>query len=165
MRSRIIFGVLLVVGIISPATFATPGARALPVRQLQLAIVHFDRTTDVSGALLSAGQYVVVHDAAKMARGEPCTTLYRFGESGHGAQEEAVSFYCIPREREATGKTTLTLTTIPGFTGGCTYRWGCAMDKLTEYQFAGDSEGHGVPDRTPALASTEGSAEAGHGHR
>ena len=152
MRSRILFGVLLVLGLLSPATFATSGARVSPVRQW--AIVNFDRTTAVSGALLNAGQYVVVHDDAKMARGEPCTTFYSFGESGNGAQEEAVSFHCIPREREVAGKTTLTLTTMS---------W--TMDKLTEYQFAGDSEGHGVPDRTPAFAFAEGSAEAGHAHR
>jgi len=163
MRSRIIIGVLLVLGMLSPASFATSGTHVSPVRQW--AIVHFDRTTDVSGALLNAGQYVVVHDAAKMARGEPCTTFYSFGESGNGAQEEAVSFHCIPREREVTSKTTLTFTTVSGDTGGCTYSWGWTMDKLTEYQFAGDSEGHGVPDRTPALASAEGSAEAGHVHR
>ena len=163
MRSRIIFGVLLVFGILSSATFATSGARVSPVRQW--AIVNFDRTTDVSGALLNAGRYLIVHDAEKMARGDACTTFYSFGESGNGAQEEAVSFHCIPREREVAGKTTFTLTTIPGDTGGCTYSWGWTMDKLTEFQFAADSEGHGVPDRTPALASAEGSAEAGHVHR
>ena len=163
MRSRIIFGVLLVLGMLAPATFAMSGAHVSPVRQW--AIVHFGRTTDVSGALLNAGQYVVVHDAEKMARGEPCTTFYSFGESGNGAQEEAVSFHCIPRERDVTSTTALTLTTVPGNTDGCTYSWSYTNDKLTEFQFAGDPEGHGVPDRTPVLASAEGSAEAGHVHR
>jgi hypothetical protein len=163
MRFRIIFGSLLILGILSPPTFATWGARVSPVRQW--AIVNFAKTTAVRGALLNAGEYVVVHDAEKMARGEPCTTFYSFGESGNGAQEEVVSFHCIPREREVTGKTKLTLTTVPGNTYGCTYSWGWTMDKLTEFQFAADSEGHGVPDRAPALASAEGSAEAGHVHR
>jgi hypothetical protein len=163
MRSRILFGVLIVLGLLSPATLARSGARVSPVRQW--AIINFDRTTDVSGALLNAGQYVVVHDAEKMARGEPCTTFYSFGESGNGAQEEAVSFHCIPREREVAGKTTLTLTTTPGDTGGCTYSWSYTNDKLTAFQFAADSEEHGVPDRTSALASAEESAEAGHVHK
>ena len=162
MRSRIIFGALLVLGFLSPATFATSGGHVSPVRQW--AIVNFDRTTEVSGALLNAGQYVVVHDAEKMARGEPCTTFYSFGESGNGAQEEAVSFHCIPRERDVTSTTALTLTTVPGNTEGCT-GWSYTNDKLTEFQFAADSEGHGVPDRTPALPSADGSAEAGHVHR
>jgi hypothetical protein len=164
MRSRILFGVLLVLGLLSPATFATSGAHLSPVRQW--AIVNFDRTTDVSGALLNAGRYLIVHDAEKMARGEACTTFYRFGESGNGAQEEAVSFHCIPREREVAGETTLTLGTVYGDLGGCTYPWGVTWDKLTEYQFAADSEGHGVPDPTPrALASAEGSAGLGHVHK
>ena len=163
MRPRILFGVLLIVGLLSPATFATSGAHVSPVRQW--AIVNFGRTTAVSGALLNAGQYLVVHDAEKMARGDACTTFYRFGESGNGAQEEAVSFHCIPRERAVVGETTLTLDTIAGDTRGCTYGWGYTNDKLTEFQFAADSEGHGVPDRTPALASADGSAEAGHVHR
>ena len=46
------------------------------------------------------------------------TTFYRFGESGNGAQEEAVSFHCIPRERDVAGETTLTLDTVSGDTGG-----------------------------------------------
>ena len=163
MRSRILFGVLLVLGLLSPATFATSGARVSPVRQW--AIVNFDRTTAVSGALLNAGRYLIVHDADKMARGDACTTFYRFGESGNGAQEEAVSFHCIPREREVGGETTLTLGTVAGDTGGCTSGWSYTNDKLTEFQFAADSEGHGVPDSTPALSSAEGSAEAGHVHK
>jgi hypothetical protein len=163
MRSRILFGVLLALGLLSPATFATSGAHVAPGRQW--AIVDFGRTTAVSGALLNAGRYLIVHDAEKMARGDACTTFYRFGESGNGAQEEAVSFHCIPRERDVAGTTTLTLDTVAGDTAGCTYSWGYTNDRLTEYQFAADPEGHGVPDGTPALASGEGSAEAGHVHK
>lgn len=157
MLTRTMFGVFIL-GLLSPAIFAMPSAPAVSsVRQW--AIVHFDRTTEVSGALLNAGPYVVVHDAEKMASGEPCTTFYSFGESGNGAQEEAVSFHCIPRERAVRSKTTLTLTTVPGDTNGCTYSWGYTNDKLTEYQFAADSEGHGVPDRAPASARSEGPAD------
>ena len=163
MRSHIIFGVLLALGILSVATFATSDAGVSPVRQW--AIVRFNRTTDVSGTLLNAGEYLIVHDAEKMARGDACTTFYSFGETGNGAQEEAVSFRCIPREREVVGRTRLTLTPVPGDTHGCTYSWGWTMDKLTEYQFAADSEGHGVPDRAPALASAERPAEGGLVHR
>jgi hypothetical protein len=162
MRSRIIFGVLLAFGILSPATFATSGAGVMPVRQW--AIVNFDRTTAVSGALLNAGRYLIVHDGEKMARGDACTTFYSFGESGNGAQEEAVSFHCIPRERKVASEATLTIATTPGDTAGCTYSWSYTNDKLTEYQFAADSEGHGVPD-VETLATAEGSVEAGHVHR
>ena len=37
------------------------------------------------------GRYLIVHDAEKMARGDACTTFYRFGESVNGAQEEAAA--------------------------------------------------------------------------
>ncbi len=155
MASRIIVATLLALGTLSPATFAVPRSSAAPVRQL--AVVSFDKATDVAGVLLNAGQYVIVHDAGKMARGEACTTFYRFGESGEAALEEAVSFHCIPREREVAHKTTLTMTTVPCDKSGCLDDW--YMNKLLEYQFAGDSEGHGVPDRTPAFAGAKGSEE------
>jgi hypothetical protein len=156
MRSRIIVGVLLVLGMLSPLTVATSGARGSPVRHVsprQWAIVNFDKTTQVSGRLLNAGQYLIVHDDEKMDRGEACTSFYRFGETGNGAQEEAVSFHCIPRERPGVAETKLALTAVAGDTYGCTSSWGWQMNKLAEYQFAGDPEGHGVPESE--LAATE----------
>ena len=33
--------------------------------------------------------------------------------------------------------------------------WGSTNDKLTEFRFEADSEGHGVPDRTLFLALNE----------
>ena len=87
------------------------------------------------------GPYLVVHDEAKMARGEPCTSIYpleRLKGVGEGA---AVSFHCIPRTRQVVEKFTITTD------------WDDAhgMNTMTEYQFAGDAEGHGVP--MAALAS------------
>ena len=77
-------------------------------------------------------------------------------EPTKGPAEEIASFHCIPTPRKVVHK--FTITTRPNAALG----FGCV---LTEFQFAGDSEGHGVPDRTPALASAEGSAEAGDVHR
>ena len=148
---RTIFGVLLLFGILAAATatFATNGAPVSPTRQW--AIVNFVRTTQVGGYLLDAGQYLIVHDFDKMQRGEPCTSIYSFGESGMGVQQEVVGFHCIPRARRVANQTTLVTRTIRGDTEDATAApWGWVIDKLTEYQFAGDTEGHGVPEDATA---------------
>ncbi len=147
---RTIVGVLLLFGILAAATatLATNGARVSPTRQW--AIVNFARTTQVAGYALNAGQYLIAHDFDKMDRGEPCTSIYSFGESGTGIQKEVVAFHCIPRDRPVADQTRLAMDTVPGDTAGCTFSWGWNMDKLTEYQFAGDTEGHGVPEEAKA---------------
>jgi hypothetical protein len=144
MRASTIIGVFLFAAITVPTTPATGVTRIrMPVRQW--AMVEFARTTDVAGVQLNAGRYLIVHDPEKMARGAACTTFYTFGPSGTGPRQEAVSFHCIPRERPIVSRTKLTITTEPGNTYGCTDNWNWTMDKLTEYQFADDPEGHGVP--------------------
>lgn len=130
MKSRVLLGVLLVVAF-SASTFATRGDQLAPTRQWTL--VNFVDTVRVSGQLLM-GPYLIIHDAAKMARGEACTTIYRFDPKA-GPREEAVSFHCTPSEREVCATTKLT-TVRDSYTG---------LLNLTEYQFAGDTEGHGVP--------------------
>src|SRR5579864_3003542 len=143
MRAPTIIGALLLAAITAPTTFATGIIKTTPVRQW--AMVEFAKTTDVAGIHLNAGKYLIVHDAVAMARGVACTTFYSFGPSGNGPQEIAVSFHCIPRDRPLVSETTLAMTTEAGNTYGCTANWGWTEDKLTEYQFAGDPEGHGVP--------------------
>jgi hypothetical protein len=70
-----------------------------------------------------------------MARGEPCTSVQLFSP-GEGPAEEIASFHCIPRARSVVS--TFTIRTRPNTEHG----FGCV---LTEYQFAGDGEAHGVP--------------------
>ena len=70
-----------------------------------------------------------------MERGEPCTTVRLF-EPGSGPKEEVAAFHCVATSRKMVG--TFTLRTRPNTDLGI----GCI---LTEYQFAGDSEGHRVP--------------------
>ena len=72
-----------------------------------------------------------------MARGDACTSFYRFDEV-KGPQEEVVSFHCLPANRMVVDKLTLTQTELITSLG---------IHGLTEYQFAGDCEGHGVPTR------------------
>jgi hypothetical protein len=99
----------------------------------QSAIVRFEHPTCVAGEMLM-GTYAIVHDKGKMARGEPCTALYR-ARGRMGPLDQVVSFHCIPRER----------TVVPSFTTIIGVNPVLGVDTLIEYQFAGDSEGHGVP--------------------
>ena len=92
------------------------------------------------GSTIVQGPVLFTHDDARMARGEPCTTVQLF-EPGKGPMESIASFHCIPRSRPVVS--TFTLRTRPNLEDGI----GCV---LTEYQFAGDSEGHGVPTAASA---------------
>ena len=132
MRARLIVSAMVLVGLSGVGTYATTGHGVGPNRQW--AVVNLVNPVQVSGNLLM-GPYLIVHDDAKMARGEPCTTFYRF-TPGKGPTEAAVSFHCKPAARPVATQTTLTITTRPD-TGMC---------KLTEYQFPGEAEGHEVPD-------------------
>jgi hypothetical protein len=94
--------------------------------------VNLKDTTWIAGSFVS-GPVIFVHDDAKMARGEPCTGVYRF-VPGKGPGEEIVSFHCAPRWGQAPGR----FTTVVA-------RDVVRGRVLTEYQFAGDAEAHRVP--------------------
>jgi hypothetical protein len=98
----------------------------------QWSIVNFMNTVRVGRAFVS-GTVLIVHDNAKMARGEPCTTFYRFDPS-KGPRDALVSFHCKPRRAAAVAATTFKKMNT-----------GEGVDQLTEYQLAGDSEAHGIP--------------------
>jgi hypothetical protein len=98
----------------------------------QSSVVTFDHPLLVGRTLVS-GPVLIVHDDARMARGEPCTTIYRF-DKGQGPKEALASFHCKPRRAAAVANTVLTTQYTP--TG---------IKRLAEYQLAGDSEAHGVP--------------------
>lgn len=123
MRSRIIDASLFLAGF-AVATNATPAVK--------WAAVNLKDTTLIAGKFVS-GPVVFVHDDARMARGEPCTTVHRF-EPGKGAGEEIVAFHCKPRWGKAPARFTAATTSRPD-----------GPPMLTEYQFAGDEEAHIVP--------------------
>ena len=129
MRLRPVLGAWLLVGALA-ASVSTSGGSAAPQRQW--AIAHFEHPTEVWNQTLM-GAYLVVHDDAKAARGEPCTSFYTV-ETASGPHE-VVSFHCVPRQRPVADRF------------GITTRWDAARATyyLSEYQFAGDSEAHGVP--------------------
>ena len=132
MRSKIFAGTFFLVGALATGTVATNGDGV--ARGRQQAVVYLTEPTLI-GSTIVQGPVLFTHDDARMARGEPCTKVYLF-EPGKGPAEEITSFHCIPTHRKVVSK--FTVMTRPNESLG----FGCV---LTEYQFAGDSEGHGVP--------------------
>ena len=130
MRSRIRVGAFLVVALLAVA--GTIRGDASPTRQS--AVVWLKEPTLIVSTIVQ-GPVMFVHDADKMRRGESCTSVYLW-LPGKGKDEEIASFHCVPTRRAPTGR--FVVRTRPNLELG----YGCI---LSEYQFAGDSEGHGVP--------------------
>lgn len=128
MRSRIIVGSLALFACITVVavsrTAADPAVKWAPI--------NLTDATFIAGAFVS-GPVVFVHDDAKMAAGQPCTSVHRF-VPGKGVGEELVAFHCKPRWGRAPEKFTQAVTTTPD-----------GLRVMTEYQFAGDEEAHAIP--------------------
>lgn len=131
MRCRLFVGSILTVAVLTAGTVAS-GDRIVSPRQW--AAVFLVEPTLI-GSTIVQGPVLFVHDEAKMARGEPCTSVQLFNP-GDGPSEQIASFHCIPRARAVVR--TFTIRTRPN----TEYGFGCV---LIEYQFAGDTEAHGVP--------------------
>jgi hypothetical protein len=102
---------------------------APPVRQQTE--VWFQRPVMVGRHILQ-GRYVIEHDNDRMARGEPCTYIYAYEDR----TKPVVAFHCTHLERDRNGTNTVALiTTSDG-----------SMQKMTEFQFAGEAAAHGVPN-------------------
>ncbi len=135
MRSRFAVGLLLITAVFTSAALASGDRR--PSRQA--AAVYLWEPTLI-GSTFVQGPVLFVHDDAKMARGEPCTTVRLFNP-GEGPGETIASFHCIPRQAPVSNK--FRVETRPNTELG----FGCV---LVEYQFAGDPEAHGVPSSAHA---------------
>ena len=101
---------------------------APPVRQSTE--VWFQRPVRVGRNILQ-GHYVIEHDNDRMARGEPCTYIYAYNDR----TRPVVVFHCTHLERDRNGTNTVALVTISDG----------SMQKMTEFQFAGEYAAHGVP--------------------
>ena len=126
MRTRYIVGSLVLLGI------ALAGSRTAAQPALKWAIVNLTDATVIAGAFVS-GPVVFVHDDAKMARGEPCTSVHEF-DAKKGLGKEVVAFHCKPRWTKAPARFTQATATRPD-----------SARVMTEYQFADDTEAHGIP--------------------
>lgn len=127
MRTKILIETLLLGGALAVSVLGAAPAR-------KSAVVNFIRPTIVAGAV-AMGPVVFEHDEEKMARGESCTTVYRYDPRKNVRGEAIVAFMCVPRDRPVA--TTFEATCARAAIDG--------PDRLMEYQFAGEREGHGVP--------------------
>lgn len=150
MRSALLIGTLCLGGVLAVGTVATSGDDGSPARQS--GIVYLNEPTMI-GLTIVQGPVLFTHDNGKMARGEPCTTVYLL-EPERGRAEAIASFQCIPRRRPVVRE--FTVTTQPNEALG----FGCV---LTEFQFAGDSEGHGVPGSDVTVVSVGSPPESVYG--
>ena len=98
---------------------------------VQRAAVTFNRPVVVEGRVL-LGRYVIEHDDARMARGEPCTYIYDTTTN----RRVVVTFHCTHLERPAPEVATVVLRTTsdPG------------IQELLSFQFPGETAAHGVPN-------------------
>jgi hypothetical protein len=100
---------------------------APPVRQT--AEVWFHRPVLVGRSILQ-GRYVIEHDNDRMARGEPCTHLYAYDDR----TTPIATFHCTHLERDRPSQNVVVLVTTAD-----------GMQRLTEFQFAGEHVAHGYP--------------------
>jgi hypothetical protein len=133
MRPRIFSwpAVIALLGVMGVAA-SSADLTAEPARRS--AVAYLTEPTLVGGIFI-AGPVQITHDADRMARGGPCTEIRLFDPAKNHATDVVASFHCIPRR--AAPVSHLTITTRPS-----PYGFGC---ELASYQFANDSEVHGVP--------------------
>lgn len=132
MKSKILFAGLLVSAMFAgTANAQTPNTTSTGQRW---SIVRIADPVMVGREILM-GTYLIVHDDAKMAKGEPCTTIYRF-DPKTGPKEQVVAFMCLPHRGVTSTANTLTVRSGNGWLD---------VGTLQAYEFAGDNETHGVP--------------------
>ena len=132
MTTKLIWGALLTVVLFgATATAQTPHVTSTGTRWT---VVRISDPVMVGREILM-GTYLIVHDEAKMAKGEACTTIYRF-DPKTGPKEQVVAFMCLPHRGSAPATNTLTVRSGDGWLD---------LGTLDAYTFAGDTESHGVP--------------------
>lgn len=111
--------------LIAAAGFGLPSK---PV--VQTLAVTFQQPVRV-GHFVLLGRYVIEHDDARMARGEPCTLIY----AADDRRLPVVAFHCTHLERDASDVATVVLASADAN----------GIKRLSEFQFGGDQAAHGVP--------------------
>jgi hypothetical protein len=106
--------------------------------KVQKAVLQFNEPIKLLDVILR-GEYIIVHDDERMAKGEPCTYVYTRENGQQGRL--VVSFHCTPAEREAVDHFTVVVGAPDKVTN---------IPELLEYRFANSREGHLVP-RPPAV--------------
>ena len=129
---RIMFAILLTTAVITSIAMAQN--KKAPAPRNESAVVEFTRTVLVNGVFLK-GDYLVIHDEAKMAAGANCTYIYEY--TGKVQGRLVTSFHCTPTEREKAGAFTILVAPLTQGPPG--------IPRVTSIQFAGSSEAHILP--------------------
>jgi hypothetical protein len=130
MKRSILLGLLLI-SVVSVVAATTRNASAPRVEK---AVVEFPQQVKLLDVFLK-GSYLFVHDEDKMARGEACTYIYEWIDGKQG--KLIASFHCNPVARERAEAFVIKTTRL-----GATFN---DLAEVTEYQFAGSTEGHRIP--------------------
>jgi hypothetical protein len=129
---RMMFAILLTTAVITGIAIAQD--KKLPAPRNERAVVEFPQTVLVNGVFLK-GDYLVIHDEARMAKGENCTYIYEY--TGNQQGRLVTSFHCTPIEREQVDNFTIV---VASFTQGPP-----GVRRVTAIQFAGSTEAHQLP--------------------
>lgn len=119
-----------------------PNAIGAGVSKQESAVVEFKAPVKLMSVILR-GEYMFVHDEKRMEAGDDCTLVYKMVA---GKPVELVaSFHCLPVPRRK-----VDTFTIRGSFLGTTPE----LYEVTEYQFAGSTEGHQVPSKIQTATAT-----------
>jgi hypothetical protein len=112
-----------------------PGEQMAPT--VQTAAVFFHRPVWV-GSVVVMGKYIIEHDTARQARGEPCTHLYAAADYSPNAKRRlpTATFHCTHLDAGPADRDVVVLQTLADGT-----------QRLLQFQFAGDTAAHGYPTR------------------
>jgi hypothetical protein len=128
MKTFVLFLALVCVAVLTSTPAA--GSKTL-VGHKQKAVAQFNSPVVLQGVTLK-GEYLFVHDDSAMTRGEACTRVYK--GNAELPSKLIVAFHCVPLERT---KFSYFIVRTKQVTPD--------VAEVTEYQFKGDTEAHGVP--------------------
>lgn len=127
MKRLLFAGSMLAALIITIGVFAVEANTE--AKKNERATIEFTETVKLLDVLLK-GEYLIVHDEERMARGEDCTYLY------DSKGRLVVSFHCTPVERPKTEQFRIVVSKANSPYG---------PGEIKEIQFAGSTEAHRVP--------------------
>jgi hypothetical protein len=117
----------------SLAFINAPAAGMTDKPQREEAVVEFTELVKLQGVLLR-GQYLILHDDAKMQAGEPC--LYVYTMKAGKRDQFVIALHCEPVEREKAKQFTVLIT--PRYSA-------YTVREVREIQFAGFAKAHRIP--------------------
>jgi hypothetical protein len=127
MMKRLIFATSMFAALMITIGVFTAQAKTEPKKN-DRATIEFTQTVKLLNVFLK-GEYLVVHDEDRMAKGENCTYIY--DKSG----KLIVSFHCTPVERKKADAFRVVTARLEA----------SGLSEIKEIQFAGSTEAHLVP--------------------